>query len=386
MTPGETLQINVAASQFSGVSGNSSDVRRAPYGLEDRLVVAGGGGWNADHAGQDILGNCTGLRTGPGLGGDGGGLLGVAGHGAPPGCGFPGGEAGGGGTQSFGGGGGAPCGAGGPGPDGAFGFHGLSGGSGTAVAPCSLGGHGGDGWYGGGGGAGTLGAVDSPGGCTDKDGNSIANPPIGGGGGGGSSYVVPTGTGVTYQPGVNGNLNGWVTISIPTAPSVASVLPKAGPLGGGRTVTITGSHLSGTTAVTFGGTAATNVVVVSDSKLTARTPAHGAGAVDVLVTTTVDTSAAVAAARYSYVRAPIITSVSPRRGPAAGGKTVTILGSNLNGATRVKFGTKSGKLLSVSATKVTVRAPAHAAGKVDIRVTTPGGTSAKVKGDRCTYR
>ena len=37
---------------------------------------------------------------------------------------------------------------------GGFGFHGLSGGSGTAVAPCSLGGHGGDGWYGGGGGAG----------------------------------------------------------------------------------------------------------------------------------------------------------------------------------------------------------------------------------------
>ena len=85
VTPGETLQINVAASQFSGVSGNSSDVRRAPYGLEDRLVVAGGGGWNADHAGQDILGNCTGLRTGPGLGGYGGGLVGVAAHGAPPG-------------------------------------------------------------------------------------------------------------------------------------------------------------------------------------------------------------------------------------------------------------------------------------------------------------
>ena len=157
---------------------------------------------------------------------------------------------------------------------------------------------------------------------------------------------MPTGTGVSYQPGVNGNLTGWVTISVPTAPSVASVLPKSGPLGCGRQVTVTGSHLNGATAVTFGGIPATNVVVVSDTTLTARTPAHGAGTVDVLVTTAVDTSAAVAAARYSYVRAPVITSVSPRRGPTAGGKTVTVLGSNLKGATRVKFGAKSGKLLT----------------------------------------
>ena len=195
---------------------------------------------------------------------------------------------------------------------------------------------------------------------------------------------MPTGTGVSYQPGVNGNLTGWVTISVPTAPSVASVRPVRAP---GRRAQSDhhwqspqqhhGGHLRGTPA--------TNVVVVSDTTLTARTPAHGAGTVDVLVTTSVDTSAAVAAARYSYVRAPVITSVSPRRGPTAGGKTVTVLGSNLKGATRVKFGTKSGKLLTVSATKVTVRAPAHAAGKVDIRVTTPGGTSAKVKGDRFTY-
>lgn len=386
VTPGETLQINVAVSTGFNVSGNSSDVRRAPYGLEDRLVVAGGGGWNADHAGQDALGNCTGLRTGPGLGGDGGGLVGVAGNGPPPGCGYPGGGGGGGGTQSFGGAAGAPCSAGGPGAVGDFGSGGAGGGSGTAVAPCSQGGYGGDGWYGGGGGAGTLGAVGSPGGCTDEHGQSIANPPIGGGGGGGSSYVVPGATGVSFQPGVNGNLTGWVTVSVPTTPSVTAVLPKSGPLGGGRTVSISGSHLSGATTVTFGGTPATNVVVVSSIKVTARTPAHAAGTVDVLVTTPGGTSPVVAADHYDYVVAPVVTSVKPRRGPTAGGKTVTVLGTGFTTVTRVKFGTKKGKILFVSATRLRVRTPAHAAGQVDVRVTTPGGTSAKVAADRFTYR
>jgi hypothetical protein len=49
-------------------------------------------------------------------------------------------------------------------------------------------------------------------------------------------------------------------------------------------VTITGTNFAAGAGVTFGGTAATNVVVVNGTTITATTPAHAAGAVTVAVT------------------------------------------------------------------------------------------------------
>jgi hypothetical protein len=48
-------------------------------------------------------------------------------------------------------------------------------------------------------------------------------------------------------------------------------------------VTITGTGFQSGATVTFGGTAATNVTVVSSTSITATTPAHAAGAVNVVV-------------------------------------------------------------------------------------------------------
>jgi hypothetical protein len=72
---------------------------------------------------------------------------------------------------------------------------------------------------------------------------------------------------------------------------------------------------------------------------------------------------------------PAISSVSPTSGTHLGGKTITITGTNLTGATSVKFGTTAGTIITNSATKITVKTPAHATGTVDIRVTTKYGTS-----------
>lgn len=66
--------------------------------------------------------------------------------------------------------------------------------------------------------------------------------------------------------------------------TVDSVTPATGPAAGGTAVTIEGSNFGGVTAVTFGGTAATNVRVVDETTITCTTPAHAAGAVDVVVT------------------------------------------------------------------------------------------------------
>jgi hypothetical protein len=51
----------------------------------------------------------------------------------------------------------------------------------------------------------------------------------------------------------------WVTVTLPTTPVVTSVSPNSSTTDGGVTVTITGSQLTGTTGVTFGGISATNV-------------------------------------------------------------------------------------------------------------------------------
>ena len=49
-------------------------------------------------------------------------------------------------------------------------------------------------------------------------------------------------------------------------------------------MTITGTNFAAGATATFGGTAATNVVVVNSTTITATTPAHAAGAVTVTVT------------------------------------------------------------------------------------------------------
>jgi hypothetical protein len=300
VTPGETLEINVGDSYYGEVaSGNSSDVRRSPFGLGTRLIVAGGGGDNADYAGLDSIGNCSGLRTGPGMGGDGGAPAGSIGHGEV-GCTYPGGNGGGGGTLSHGGAGGAICGQGGDGSPGGFGTPGAPGGSGAAPSPCSVGGYGGAGWYGGGGGATTSGPVGTLGGCTDSSGTPINPPPLGGGGGGGSSHVEKAGTGVVYKAGVNANYFGSVTITPVKSPSVSSVAPQAGPSGGGTSVTILGAHFTGATTVMFAIKAATHVKVLSASKITARSPAHAKGMVDVRVKTPGGTSPTVKADHFTY--------------------------------------------------------------------------------------
>ncbi|TKT68799.1 IPT/TIG domain-containing protein, partial [Aquamicrobium sp. LC103] len=68
-------------------------------------------------------------------------------------------------------------------------------------------------------------------------------------------------------------------------PTITAIAPNTGPMAGGTTVTITGTNLTGATAVAFGSNPATNVTVDSATQITAVTPAGAAGAVDVSVTT-----------------------------------------------------------------------------------------------------
>jgi hypothetical protein len=70
----------------------------------------------------------------------------------------------------------------------------------------------------------------------------------------------------------------------PAALSVTSISPMSGRTAGGTNVTIAGGGFQSGAAVRFGGSAATNVKVVSATSITATTSPHAAGAVNVTVT------------------------------------------------------------------------------------------------------
>src|SRR5262249_26276058 len=89
--------------------------------------------------------------------------------------------------------------------------------------------------------------------------------------------------------------------------TVTGVSPSSGPAAGGRTGTVTRSHLPGASPVFFGRTPAANLRGVSATQITATEPAGTAGqTVDVTVTTPGGTSPTNSTDqfRYNYPEGP----------------------------------------------------------------------------------
>jgi glucose/arabinose dehydrogenase len=93
---------------------------------------------------------------------------------------------------------------------------------------------------------------------------------------------------VTNTDSKTGTLTSGYTYSAAPnpAPTVTSINPNTGVTTGGTAVTITGTGFIAGATVSVGGTAATGVAVVNSTSITASTPAHAAGAVNVVVTNT----------------------------------------------------------------------------------------------------
>ncbi len=107
----------------------------------------------------------------------------------------------------------------------------------------------------------------------------------------GTSYTV-TGLspGQTYEfeveaasPDGNATSAPPVSATVPGPPIVMGVQPTSGASTGLKAVTITGSNFTGAQSVTFGGVQATSFTIGSDTQITAVTPAHDVGTVDVQV-------------------------------------------------------------------------------------------------------
>ena len=157
-------------------------------------------------------------------------------------------------------------------------------------------------------------------------------------------------------------------------------------------MTIYGTNFTGATAVQFGTVNATSYIVDSATQITAVSPVGSPGYVDITVTTPGGTSPPIVADTFQYVAAttgaPSVTGLSLTTGPAAGGTTVTIYGTNFTGATAtaVQFGAVNATSYTVdSATQITAVSPVGSPGYVDITVTTPGGTSPPIGADTFQY-
>ncbi len=163
------------------------------------------------------------------------------------------------------------------------------------------------------------------------------------------------------------------------APGITALDVTVGPTAGGTTVVMTGTNLATTTGVTFGGVAATGLIIGGETSITVTTPGNTAGDVDVVITTA--GGSVTLAGGFTYADTPNVTLVNPNTGSDAGGDTVTLTGSGFLGVTSVTFdGTPATNLNIVDDTTLTVTTPAHAAGSVDVVVTNPAGSATVIGG------
>jgi len=170
-----------------------------------------------------------------------------------------------------------------------------------------------------------------------------------------------TGSVNVTTPGGTASLAGFTFVP---APTITSFTPTSG--GAGTTITINGTNFTGTTVVSFGGTAATTFTIVNATTITA---VIGAGATGAVTVTTPGGTATLGG--FTFYPPPSISSFTPVTGGT--GSIITITGTNFTGATAVSFGgTPSTSFTVVNVTTITAVIGSGTTGAVS--VTTPGGT------------
>jgi len=181
------------------------------------------------------------------------------------------------------------------------------------------------------------------------------------------------------------------TLTVNQAPAITSATSTTFTVGaaGSFTVMTTGNPIP--SPLTETGALPSGVTFVDNGNGTATlagTPAAGTAntyAVTINATNSVGSATPQSFTLTVAPAAPTVTGLSPTSGPAAGGTSVTITGTNFTGATAVDFGTTAATTFTVgSDTSITATSPAGT-GVVDVTVTTPGGKSTTSTNDQFTY-
>jgi hypothetical protein len=132
--------------------------------------------------------------------------------------------------------------------------------------------------------------------------------------------------------------------------------------------------------------AATTFTVNNDTQITATTPTHAAGAVNVVVTTPGGTATGTGV--FTYVAPLTFTSITPTSGPTTGGTAVTIVGTNFvsGSSLAVTIGGTAATGVSVTdATHIAATTPAGTYGAKDVVVTNGDGASTATGTGAFTY-
>ena len=170
-------------------------------------------------------------------------------------------------------------------------------------------------------------------------------------------------------PGVPSATYGVIVVDAGAAPAISRVSPDRGLASGGTPVTISGANFNGDCAVTFGDSSAADVTLVGASTLTARTPAHEPGVVDVAVYCGVFAPVTLENGFTYQAAAPGLAAIAPAFGTTSGGTAVRVQGSDLRLDCGLFFDGIPAHDVTVDApNSMIATAPAHAAGSVDIGV------------------
>ena len=163
---------------------------------------------------------------------------------------------------------------------------------------------------------------------------------------------------------------------VQSEPKILSLEPDSGPVEGGTLVTLAGTGFLDGATVTFGGTAAQNVTVLSETSLTCVTPAGAAGKTDVTATNP-DGGSDTFIKGFTFIeqaKAPQIDSIDPKEGPVTGGSPVNVYGANFLPNPTVFFGKGlAAGIQFIDSTHVVATTPSGELGTVDVKLVNSDG-------------
>lgn len=166
---------------------------------------------------------------------------------------------------------------------------------------------------------------------------------------------------------------------------VMAIRPMLGTTAGGSPVTIVGTGFLAGARVTIGGQRATEVEVIDSTRITALTPAHDEGLVDVVVRNP-GLPASILRGAFEYVPGPTIVEVSPGELLVSGGEEITIVGSGFEPGIAVTVnGLPATGVRVLSPQELTAVAPMGVLGPATVVVAIPGQPLAELK-DAVVFR
>jgi hypothetical protein len=179
---------------------------------------------------------------------------------------------------------------------------------------------------------------------------------------------------------------GGIVVRPPAAVNLSITAPTSASAGSGLTITVTARDASGNATPGYSGTvhfASSDHVATLPADYTFVAGDSGTHSFSVTLKTAgtqsltaTDMGAGTASPSQVTINVlPVLTGISPGSGDVKGGTKVTLSGAGFSAGATIFFGAAAGTNATVvNGTTITVTVPAHAAGAVDVKVTTGGVT------------